>query len=57
MRTLLLCATLCWAGHNLIVGSVCGLTCDVLTMLGSAIVTARSGLTLRAASFALSPAR
>jgi hypothetical protein len=34
MRLLLVCATLCRAGHNAMVGSVCGLTCDVLALSG-----------------------
>jgi hypothetical protein len=57
MRTLFLCATLCWTGHNLMVGSVCGLTCDVLTMLGFAIAIARDGALFRSPSFAPSPVR
>ena len=42
MRLLLVCATLCCAGHNSIVGSVCGLTCDVLALSGFALTMARS---------------
>ena len=57
MRGLLIGSALCWAGHNLIVGSVCGLTCDVLTLLGFAIAFARGGLNMRSFSFAPSPAR
>ena len=41
MRLLLMCATLCCAGHNAIVGSVCGLTCDVLAVSGFALTMAR----------------
>ena len=41
MRLLLVCATLCCAGHNTIVGSVCGLTCDVLAVSGFALTMAR----------------
>lgn len=42
MRYLFLGASLSWAGHNLLVGSVFGLTCDVLTMSGLAIALARA---------------
>jgi hypothetical protein len=42
MRVLLLCATLCCAGHNTIVGSVCGLTCDILAIAGFTLTMARS---------------
>jgi hypothetical protein len=42
MRLLFLGASLCWAGHNLLVGSVFGLTCDVLTILGLAIALLRA---------------
>jgi hypothetical protein len=42
MRVLLVCATLCCVGHNLIVGSVCGLTCDVLVISGFALTMVRS---------------
>ncbi len=42
MRHLFLGASLSWAGHNLLVGSVFGLTCDVLTMSGLAIALARA---------------
>ncbi len=42
MRQLFLGASLCWAGHNLLVGSVFGLTCDVLTILGLAIALLRA---------------
>jgi hypothetical protein len=42
MRLLFLGASLCWAGHNLIVGSVFGLTCDVLTILGLVIALLRA---------------
>ena len=41
MRLLLVCATLCCVGHNAIVGSVCGLTCDVLAVSGFALTMAR----------------
>jgi hypothetical protein len=42
MRLLFLGASLCWAGHNLLVGSVFGLTCDVLTILGLVIALLRA---------------
>ncbi len=42
MRQLFLGASLCWAGHNLLVGSVFGLTCDVLTILGLVIALLRA---------------
>ncbi|MHC2017765.1 YgjV family protein [Methylobacterium sp. CM6247] len=42
MRLLLVCATLCCAGHNSIVGSVCGITCDVLAISGFVLTMARS---------------
>ena len=42
MRHLFLGASLCWAGHNLLVGSVFGLTCDVLTILGLVIALLRA---------------
>ena len=32
MRLLLLACSLCWVGHNLIVGSVSGLMCDILSI-------------------------
>ncbi len=43
MRRLFLAASLCWAGHNLIVGSVFALTCDVLTISGLVIALMREG--------------
>lgn len=42
MRLLFLGASLSWAGHNLLVGSVFGLTCDVLTILGLVIALLRA---------------
>ena len=42
MRRLFLGASMAWAGHNLLVGSVFGLTCDVLTLSGLAIALLRS---------------
>jgi Bacterial inner membrane protein len=47
MRVLLLCATLCCAGHNTIVGSACGLTCDALAVLGFTLTLARNSLLWR----------
>jgi hypothetical protein len=32
MRLLLLACSLCWVGHNLVVGSVSGLMCDILSI-------------------------
>jgi hypothetical protein len=34
MRRLLLGCSLAWAGHNLLIGSLFGLTCDLLTLAG-----------------------
>jgi len=42
MRLLFLGASLCWAGHNLLVGSVFGLTCDLLTICGLGIAFLRA---------------
>nr|WP_244537017.1 YgjV family protein [Methylobacterium pseudosasicola] len=42
MRLLFLGASLSWAGHNLLVGSVFGLTCDLLTLLGLGIALWRA---------------
>ncbi|GEP07711.1 hypothetical protein MOX02_57490 [Methylobacterium oxalidis] len=42
MRRLFLCASSFWAGHNLIVGSVFGLTCDLLTISGLTIAFLRA---------------
>ncbi|MCJ2072527.1 YgjV family protein [Methylobacterium sp. J-030] len=42
MRLLFLGASLCWAGHNLLVGSVFGLTCDLLTISGLGIALLRA---------------
>lgn len=42
MRLLFLGASLCWAGHNLLVGSAFGLTCDLLTIFGLAIALLRA---------------
>ena len=42
MRFLFLGASLCWGGHNLLVGSVFGLTCDVLTIFGLVIALLRA---------------
>jgi hypothetical protein len=42
MRLLFLGASLCWAGHNLLVGSVFGLTCDLLTIFGLGIALLRA---------------
>jgi hypothetical protein len=42
MRLLFLGASLCWGGHNLLVGSVFGLTCDVLTIFGLVIALLRA---------------
>jgi len=33
LRLLLVACTICWVGHNALVGSVFGLTCDALTIL------------------------
>ena len=41
MRGLLMTSSLCWAAHNLMVGSVCGLTCDCLGLIGFALAALR----------------
>ena len=41
MRRLFLGASLCWALHNGLVGSVFGLTCDLLTLSGLILSLAR----------------
>nr|WP_313898915.1 YgjV family protein [Methylobacterium sp. E-025] len=41
MRRLFLGASLCWAVHNGLVGSVFGLTCDLLTLSGLALSLVR----------------
>ncbi len=41
MRRLFFAASSCWAAHNLLVGSVFGLTCDCLTLLGLAFALLR----------------
>jgi hypothetical protein len=42
IRLLLLSATLCCAGHNAIVRSACGLTCDLLAISGFTVALIRS---------------
>jgi hypothetical protein len=42
MRRLFLGASLAWAGHNLLVGSAFGLTCDLLTISGLLVAMGRS---------------
>jgi hypothetical protein len=44
MRQIFLAASLCWVCHNLVVGSICGLACDLLT------VSAFAGTMLRQAA-------
>ncbi|MCK2054449.1 YgjV family protein [Methylobacterium sp. 37f] len=41
MRRFFVGASLCWAGHNLLVSSVFGLTCDLLTLSGLGLSLAR----------------
>ena len=41
MRRLFLGASLCWAVHNTLVGSVFGLTCDLLTLSGLTLALLR----------------
>lgn len=41
MRRLFLGASLCWAFHNALVGSVFGLTCDLLTLSGLTLALLR----------------
>lgn len=43
MRRNLLGASLAWAGHNLLVGSVFGLACDGLTLAGLLVALGREG--------------
>jgi hypothetical protein len=43
MRSLMLACSLCWAGHNLVVGSVFGLICDSLTLSALAMALWRYG--------------
>lgn len=42
MRRLFLGASLAWAGHNLLVGSAFGLTCDLLTISGLLVAMGRA---------------
>jgi len=44
MRLLFLAASLCWAGHNLLVGSVFAMTCDLVTMSGLVLALRRARL-------------
>ncbi|MFG5121142.1 YgjV family protein [Methylorubrum sp. POS3] len=48
MRRLFLGASYCWAVHNLLVGSVFGLTCDCLTLSALAIALKRGSRTRNA---------
>ena len=41
LRLLLIGAGLFWASHNMLVGSVCGLTCDCLALLGLSVALLR----------------
>ncbi|WP_338041753.1 YgjV family protein [Methylobacterium organophilum] len=41
MRRFFLASSTCWAGHNLLVGSPFGLTCDLLTLSGLALALHR----------------
>ena len=43
MRRNFLGASLAWAGHNLLVGSAFGLTCDLLTLSGLVVAMGRAG--------------
>ncbi len=49
MRRNLIAASLAWAGHNLLVGSVFGLACDGLTLAGLLVALGREGAAPRAA--------
>lgn len=42
MRKLFVCATLFWAGHNILVGSAFGFACDLLTLSGLGIALWKS---------------
>ncbi|MDP4022963.1 YgjV family protein [Methylobacterium sp. NEAU 140] len=42
MRASFLAASLAWAGHNLLVGSAFGLTCDLLTLSGLLLAMGRA---------------
>ena len=50
MRRSFLGASLAWAGHNLLVGSAFGLTCDLLTLSGLVLAMARAGRSPAAAA-------
>ena len=43
MRRFFLGASSCWALHNMLVGSVFGLTCDLLTLTALVIALVRGG--------------
>lgn len=45
MRLTFFCASLAWAGHNLLVGSPFALTCDLLTLGGLSVALLRAGRT------------
>jgi hypothetical protein len=53
MRGLLMGSSLCWASHNLLVGSVCGLTCDCLGLIAFSLATLREHAVARRSTPAL----
>jgi hypothetical protein len=55
MRLLLIGAALCWASHNILMGSVYGLTCDCLGLLGFSASYLRTRATVRPALAMLDP--
>lgn len=42
MRRLFICASLFWAGHNILIGSAFGFACDLLTLSGLALALWKS---------------
>ncbi|MHC2017791.1 YgjV family protein [Methylobacterium sp. CM6247] len=50
MRGLLMGSSLCWAAHNLMVSSVCGLTCDCLGLIGFTLAALREHAASRRAA-------
>ena len=53
MRGFLMGSSLCWASHNLLVGSVCGLTCDCLGLIAFSLATLREHAVARRSTAAL----
>jgi hypothetical protein len=55
LRMLLIGASLLWASHNVLVGSVCGLTCDCLGLVGLSVALLRGQAATRRLPAALVP--